>query len=201
MTSSTCQFHFFLRPLMLAVIFLLIPGTHEQSVLQSCFADFGACTQQIILPLFESSGCSCPDSGGCLCYNNNFLFAVMAGVGSCCSNGEITNTAQIIIDDCNSDQTPALISFSELQDAGNAATSSSCALTGLKTAVSTAQGTATPVSGGTPTSSGNPASTGSAGDGGRYSTSDKIALGLGIGVGLPATIAALLTLWLMCIRN
>ena len=62
---------------------------------------------------------------------------------------------------------------------------------------SSADYSATPSSTSTASS---PTNTASGAGGGRYSTSDKIALGTGIGIGLPATLTSMITLYLKFIK-
>lgn len=210
--------------MVLAAIILLQQAVHAQTTTENCFGDYGSCTQQVILPLFAASGCLC-SSASCSCSDETYLFGVMAQVGACCTFAELNDTAQTSVDNCIQDGSPSIVSFGELLDAGKAATASDCTIAGLATQKPspTSSRTSSPAFSsatlaGTTESPANtafssatsavtteaptdPTSSPSGDNNGGYSTSDKIALGVGIGVGLPATIAAILTLWMMCIRG
>ena len=117
----------------LIVAITLLQQIHAQNYAQECFPDCGSCSQQVIVPLFLTTGCSCSGSGACLCLNNTYLFNAMTDVGACCSLEEVNNTAQTSEDNCNGDGTPMLVSVAELIDAGKAGVSSSCPIPGLAT--------------------------------------------------------------------
>ena len=120
------------RMIILAIL-LLQPRIRAQSSLYNCFGDYGQCSQQVILPLYEATGCLCSSPGTCACSNSTYLFSVMAGVGACCTLSELNNTAQTSIDNCEHDGTPSIVDFAELVDAGKAATINACTIAGLAT--------------------------------------------------------------------
>jgi hypothetical protein len=121
-----------LQTYILLISILLQQLIHAQTTSDNCFGDYGSCSQQVILPLFEATGCLC-SSASCACSNQTYLFNVMADVGACCTFSELNNTAQTSIDNCINNGSPSVVSFEELLDAGKAGTTSSCPIAALAT--------------------------------------------------------------------
>jgi hypothetical protein len=135
------------RPLAqsLIVAITLLQHIHGQNYAEECFPDYGSCSQQVIVPLFEATGCVCPGGpSSCLCLDDSYLFNVMTDVGACCSLTEVNNTAQTSADNCNADGTPMNLSVAELIDAGKTAVSSSCPIAALAALKSSSTSTQSP---------------------------------------------------------
>jgi hypothetical protein len=117
----------------LVVVIILLQQIHAQNYTEGCFADYGSCSQQVIVPLFEATRCVCPGPSSCVCYNVAYLVSVMTDVGACCSFAEVNNTAQTSADNCDGDGTPMDVTVAELIDSGKAGVSSSCPIAALAT--------------------------------------------------------------------
>jgi len=94
--------------------------------------------------------------------------------------------------------TPVSLSLSGTE-AGQSATNTAASPSATATAASqsttaAAASQSTTAAAASQSNSSSPSSSG-------YSESDKIALGVGIGVGLPATLATIVTLWILCLKG
>jgi hypothetical protein len=131
------------QSLIVAITFL--QQINGQNYAEECFPDYGSCSQQVIVPLFEATGCVCPGGpSSCLCLDDSYLFNVMKDVGACCSLTEVNNTAETSADNCNADGTPMSLSVAELIDAGKTAVSSSCPIAALAALKSSSTSTQSP---------------------------------------------------------
>lgn len=163
---------------------------------------FPACAQFCAYNI-PTAGCVGTDDA-CLCTNIPYLTSIAACIGLDCTAAGVSTSADVFIADCNTSGVTLAMSKAEFVAAANGALSSAA-----PTRTTTVGEVASPTDASPTTSqaasettktttTNAPQQTGSTGGG--LSTSDKIALGVGIGFGIPAVIAAIATCW-MCLRG
>jgi hypothetical protein len=164
---------------------------------------FPICAQSCVAYVYPT-GCVLGDDS-CTCINIPYLNEVAACIGLSCTAAGLDTSAAVFIYDCDASGTSFALSRDEFVAAGNGGAAASSFITvASPTSAMEAGPTASDASSMTTekasetTKAVTPKQTQSGGVG--LSTSDKIALGVGIGFGVPTTIGVIVTCW-MCLRG
>lgn len=131
------------------------------------FGDYSACVQGI-LPSLVPSTCIYDDTAetnDCLCADKSYLIAAMQHIKSNCGCNEVINAAGTSFQNCQYNGSPSVLSENQLVSAGGCHAASS----------------GTPIST-TPSNNDSP-------------TSDHIALGVGLGLGIPTLAITAFGVW------
>lgn len=130
----------------------------------------------------------------CLCSDVNFLTGAARAVYNTCGEDDLRNTAEACDTTCQNNGAQMALTIDELVRRGEGSSSTTTSKsTTLKTSTTTSKSTASTTSTSTPTSGASRDT--EEDDKGGFTTDQKIALGCGLGIGLPA---ALCSLW-MCL--
>ncbi|PMD33222.1 hypothetical protein L207DRAFT_167981 [Hyaloscypha variabilis F] len=174
------------------------------------FSDYPACAQSCLSYLSGSTNCITPgitatEANYCLCNDIPYLSAVAKCTYNNCGVSILDEMAQISVSNCASTGTPSALTVQEMIDEGlpssvSSATSSTVARSESTTSAAAPESTQTAsiiVNG-----NGNTVGTSSGGSNcvdcnksGGISQSDKIALGIGIGFGIPSVIIGIVGIW------
>lgn len=172
----------------------VVLGVGVRSILASFnFAAYPSCTQNI---LYETAPNKCDyddsiEATNCLCSDTTWLKDIAEKIQSTCSCAELNISASTLVYACSLMGTPSALSDHDIIAAGD------CISGGGDDSSSAAPAPSSGASNDANTASGN-MGTKSGGDNNDSPTSDRIALGVGIGIGLPTALLAAITVWLQC---
>ncbi|KAE9380059.1 hypothetical protein N431DRAFT_448877 [Stipitochalara longipes BDJ] len=173
-------------------------------------SDYPPCAQTCIANFISSTNCIAPGATAvsqnlCLCNDLPYLSAVAKCTYNECGSAILDDMAQISVSNCASTGTPSAFTVQQMIDEGlpssaASAKSSSVARSDPTTSAAVPQGS--PTAAIVVNGNGNTIGTSSGGNNcvdcnknGGISQSDKIALGIGIGFGVPTVVIGIWGLW------
>ena len=168
------------------------------------WSDYPTCAQpqlQDTAPIdcdYGDEGGGAVESNSCLCTDDNFLNAAALAIYNNCGCTDLVKSANAFISNCDETDTPAVLNTEEFVAAGDGGLPT-CSSGGTKSS-SASDLSPTASAGGQPSSTGSGSQDGGNESGGGTPESNKIALGVGIGVGLPGAIAGLIGIY-RCIER
>ena len=177
-----------------SVAYLLVFGAGQISA-SFDFYIYPICAQ----PILDSTAPSRCDYGqettgevveevACLCSDASWLNNAASQIGGSCGCTDLIDSAKTLSSGCDAGGTPSALTADEFIAAGNCSPENGG---GANDSTTNPENTA-------------PADTTTAGKSGDSSdspTSDRIALGVGIGIGVPTAILTAFGVWLQCIRK